>query len=280
MAVPIDLAPADLAGYEDARRALSTQLVAWGQAAGRRLDPDTGEQLLHYKWGYLDDYLARWHCGDLDKILLELFPAKMLLAPDEAAAMIDETRTFLTFLSEAGFLDPGGDSVAVLWRHLSRIGPQMGRRLGDPSSTAGANACGWRWPRRASRPTTPAQSTPGWQAFTPFPCRPRKPCSAGPCATSQPGRDRDASHPLRSPPALHPAGTGGRPSVTEVDQRVRSRGYFARQGRHHRMCTSSVSDRLRTHYHNSYDLLKRGSNTVPSGAQCTYVYLYTNMRQH
>jgi len=133
VAVPIDLAPADLAGYEDARRALSTQLVAWGQAAGRRLDPDTGEQLLHYKWGYLDDYLARWHCGDLDKILLELFPAKMLLAPDEAAAMIDETRTFLTFLSEAGFLDPGGDSVAVLWRHLSRIGPQMGRRLGDPS---------------------------------------------------------------------------------------------------------------------------------------------------
>lgn len=127
----IDLSPPDLAGYEAARRGLSRQLIAWGRATGRELDPDTGEQLLHYKWGYLDDDLARWRCADLDKILLELFPAKMLLAPEEAGEMIEETRTFLRFLSESGHLDAAGDSLAVLWRHLSHIGPRMRRRLGD-----------------------------------------------------------------------------------------------------------------------------------------------------
>jgi len=133
VAAPIDLAPADLAGYEASRQALGAELVAWGSAAGRALHPDIAEQLIHYKWGYLDDHLARWSCADLDKILLELFPAKMMLAPDEAGEMIEETRTFLQFLSEAGYLDPDGDSLAVLWRHLGRMGPTMRRRLGDAS---------------------------------------------------------------------------------------------------------------------------------------------------
>lgn len=133
MAARIDLAPPDLAGYEQARHYLSGELVAWAAHTGRQLHPDTGEQLLHYKWGYLDDHLVRWRCSDLDKILLELYPAKMLLAPDEAEEMLDESRTFLKFLSEAGHLDPAGDTLAVLVRHLNRMGPEMRRRLGDAS---------------------------------------------------------------------------------------------------------------------------------------------------
>lgn len=133
MAARIDLSPRELAGYERARRRLRAELATWASHSGRSLHPHTGEQLLHYKWGYLDDHLARWRCGDLDRILLELYPAKMMLAPDEAAEMLEETRIFLQFLSEAGHLDPVGDSLAALVRHLKRMGPELRRRLGDAS---------------------------------------------------------------------------------------------------------------------------------------------------
>lgn len=133
MATRIDLSPPDLAGYEAARDQLRSELMAWASQGGLSLHPGTGEQLLHYKWGYLNDQLATWRCGDLDRILLELYPAKMMLAPEEAGEVLAEARVFLQFLSETGQLDPGGDRLAALVRHLLRIAPELQRRLGDAS---------------------------------------------------------------------------------------------------------------------------------------------------
>ena len=130
---PVDLAPREVAGYEAAREWLAAELVAWGRATGRGpLSPDTGEQLCHYKWGYLDDSLVTWRCGDLDKVLLELYPAKMMLDPDGADHEIEEAATFVSFLAGTALADPRGDPPGVLLAHLGGLGDRMRARLADP----------------------------------------------------------------------------------------------------------------------------------------------------
>ena len=163
MATRIDLSLPDLAGYERARRHLSKELVTWASQAGRSLHPDTGEQLLHYKWGYLDDHLTRWRCADLDRILPELYPAKMMLAPHEADEVLEEARLFLRFLSESGRLDPAGDSLAVLVRQLKRIGPELPRRLSDASLYSWGKA---RWTAMAKEGIGPDNepAVAAWQS--------------------------------------------------------------------------------------------------------------------
>jgi hypothetical protein len=162
--VPVDLAPSDLAGYEVARTWLAGELVAWGRAVGRgSLSPDTGEQLCHYKWGYLDDSLASWRCEDLDKILLELYPAKMMLAPDDADGEIGQAATFLSFLAGTALADPRGDPPGVLLDHLAGLGDAMRRRLADQHLYSWGKRMWLAMAREGITPDNPA-AVGAWQA--------------------------------------------------------------------------------------------------------------------
>lgn len=128
----IELRPTSEAGYERTRAALRAELAAWAKASGREgLDPDCGEELLHYKWGYLDGHLGRWTRADLDAVLLELYPAKVIVADEDLDACLSEARTFISFLAEAGHLDPQSDDPVVLDRHLERLAGRFRRRMAD-----------------------------------------------------------------------------------------------------------------------------------------------------
>ncbi len=130
---PIDVSPETEAAYEAARLQLRERLAAWSAVSGAILAPDAGEELLHYKWGYLDRHLTRWARSDLDAVFLELYPAKMIADDGELDQVLVEAATFVRFLADTGLLDPASEDPEVLCDHLEQIGPRFHRHMADAS---------------------------------------------------------------------------------------------------------------------------------------------------
>src|SRR5437667_11327925 len=86
-------------GYRAARRWLRTAFSRWSDDTASEFGPDCFEELIHYKWGYLDGHLTRWRRDDLDAILLELFPAKVIVEDGDLDDVIPEATTFIAFLA-------------------------------------------------------------------------------------------------------------------------------------------------------------------------------------
>ena len=128
-----DPCPSTEAGYEAARRRLRSDYRRWAERSGTGYGPDSFEELVHYKWGYLDGHLTRWRRSDLDAVLLELFPAKVIVEDDDLDDVIPETASFIGFLADSGLLDPASDDREVLCRHLGEIEARFRRRMADRS---------------------------------------------------------------------------------------------------------------------------------------------------
>jgi hypothetical protein len=126
-----DPRPETEAGYQAARRQLRRSFTRWSNATGSAFGPDCFEELVHYKWGYLDGHLTRWRCADLDEVLLELFPAKVVVEAEDMGDVVPEAKTFITFLAETGLLDPGSDQPERLHLHLGKIESRFVRRMAD-----------------------------------------------------------------------------------------------------------------------------------------------------
>lgn len=120
-ALPFDPTPQTEECYEFARSLLKESFTTWGVANAKELDSDAGEAPIHYKWAYLDGHLTRWRCVDLDRVYLELHPAKVIVEKEELASVLDEARAFITFLDEVGWLDLASEDRGVLLEHLDRI---------------------------------------------------------------------------------------------------------------------------------------------------------------
>jgi hypothetical protein len=128
---PFDPSPNSEAGYEAARQRLRAEFARWAERRGTELGPDSFEELVHYKWGYLDRHLTRWSCADLDRVLLELFPAKMIVDDDDLAQVIAETVAFIGFLTDTGLLDPQSEDPQVLCAHLDGLDAVFRQRMAD-----------------------------------------------------------------------------------------------------------------------------------------------------
>lgn len=128
---PFDPSPTSEAGYETARQQLRAQFARWAELNGTDLGPDSFEELVHYKWGYLDGHLTRWTRADLDGVLLELFPAKMIVDDDDLAKVIPETTAYIAFLTDTGLLDAGSDDPQLLRAHLDQLDARFRRRMAD-----------------------------------------------------------------------------------------------------------------------------------------------------
>ena len=89
--------PRNDAGYAASRRFLRSVFSTWSDETASAFGPDCFEELIHYKWGYLDRHLTRWRAADLDAILLELFPAKVIVEADELDDVIEEAKAFISF---------------------------------------------------------------------------------------------------------------------------------------------------------------------------------------
>jgi hypothetical protein len=128
-----DPCPTTEAGYETARQWLRAAFARWAELHGTDLGPDSFEELVHYKWGYLDGHLTRWTRADLDAVVLELFPAKMIVDDEDLAQVIPETAAFIDFLTDTELLDPASDDPGVLHAHLDGIEPRFRLHMADQS---------------------------------------------------------------------------------------------------------------------------------------------------
>jgi len=125
--------PSTEEGYATARTQLRQAFATWAKTTGSDLSPDSFEQLIHYKWGYLDGHLTSWRRADLDKVLLELFPAKVIVDDDELGEILPETAAFISFLADTGLLDGRSDDPQLLRAHLEQITAPFYEHMADPS---------------------------------------------------------------------------------------------------------------------------------------------------
>ena len=128
-----DPCPTSEAGYETARQQLRAVFGRWAETNSTELGPDSFEELVHHKWGYLDGHLTRWTRADLDAVLLELFPAKVIVEDDDLDDIIPETTAFIGFLADTGLLDPGSDDPHLLHAHLEQLEAPFLRCMVDQS---------------------------------------------------------------------------------------------------------------------------------------------------
>lgn len=99
---------------EDAFEAARDDVAASFEAtpAGRDRGWIAG-QVCHFKWGYLDGDLARWTAGDVEEILLDLFPAKVALDPDDRAEVPAALAAFLRHLGDRGVVAAASAEAAA-----------------------------------------------------------------------------------------------------------------------------------------------------------------------
>ena len=164
-----DWEPESEEDYEVARSELKRRFAA--MACGRRRSSpmsDAGEAPIHYKWAYVDGHLTRWRRRDLDEIYLELYPAKVMVEDDDLDEVLDEAKTFITFLAETGLLDADSESGRRAGRPSRRdrdaVPPQHGRRLALQLRQAAVDEA--RRPK-GSASTTRRRSRRSWPTSTP-----------------------------------------------------------------------------------------------------------------
>ena len=125
--------PEDDDEYESASAELKERFATWAADKGLPVELDAPEGLVHYKWGYVDGHLTRWRRRDLDEVLLELYPAKVMADLDELDEVLAEARAFLTFLAETGLADEESEPADVLVDHLGAIATQFRANMADQS---------------------------------------------------------------------------------------------------------------------------------------------------
>ncbi len=106
-------------------------------------------QLLDFKWGYLDGDLSRWRPEEVEEILLGLYPAKVMLDPEDLDQVVTGFAGFLQFLGDEGILPE--DHAARLAESVERMAPRfhaaaldegnwsMGKRLWSLAQSEGVD---------------------------------------------------------------------------------------------------------------------------------------------
>lgn len=128
-----DWSPESDDDYEIASSELKKRFAKWRAATGAEPEEDGGEGLLHYKWGYVDGHMTRWTCADLDEVYRRLHPAKVIVEEEELDEVLEEAKSFMTFVDETGLLDEDGESAEVLVGHLRAIRSRFRENMADTS---------------------------------------------------------------------------------------------------------------------------------------------------
>ncbi|MBA2280671.1 MAG: hypothetical protein H0W25_05470 [Acidimicrobiia bacterium] len=97
-------------------------VAAFEATAGGRGCGWVASQILEFKWGYLGGDLARWGPADVEEILLELYPRKVVLERGDESEVIAGFEGLLVFLASEGILaeDQAGRVIEAV-RSLSAV---------------------------------------------------------------------------------------------------------------------------------------------------------------
>jgi hypothetical protein len=125
--------PDDEDAFYTTRDDLLDRFAAWAERAAPDADPGLMQFVLDYKWGYGDGHLGHWITADLHDLLIEWFPRKVTLDPEDVELVFPSMRAFLDWLEAAGLLDPASDRPAALRATLDRLAPRFAAAMDDPS---------------------------------------------------------------------------------------------------------------------------------------------------
>lgn len=118
--------PRDEKGFTEARDELVDAV-----AARTRGDGWVASHMLDLKWRYLDGDLARWTRADLDAVLLELLPAKVVVDQKDVDVIVPHAAVLLDELDRRGVLE--GERMEVLEEHLVEIADGVHAAMHDPA---------------------------------------------------------------------------------------------------------------------------------------------------
>jgi hypothetical protein len=129
----MEFGPEDEEAFFETRDALLEQFADWSGQAAPGTDPGLVQLVLDYKWGYGDGHLGRWTTADLHDLLIDWFPSKVTLDPEDVSLVPPTVRAFLEWLEATGLLDPGSDPPVALRATLERLAPRFPAAMDDPS---------------------------------------------------------------------------------------------------------------------------------------------------
>jgi len=133
----LSFGPDDPDRFSETRDKLAARFEATLEGADRGW---VARQVLDFKWGYLDGDLGGWTEGDIEVILLDLYPAKAMLGREDLDEVIDGFAGFLQFLAREELLDGGEEAGRRLGRFVTRLGPMFQEAAFDESR--------WSWGKR------------------------------------------------------------------------------------------------------------------------------------
>jgi hypothetical protein len=122
---------------EDAFYQARTQLIdAYAADPEGPRDGDTfvAEMMLTYKWGYGDGSIADWHEHDLEDLLLDFFPRKVMLADGDTSPVPRQAAEFLGFLARRSLLT--GDPLGRLTAVAHSLAPRFEAAMSDDASAS------------------------------------------------------------------------------------------------------------------------------------------------
>jgi hypothetical protein len=132
--VELEFGPDDEERFFVARDELLDRFERWLDAQGRSVELRVDVELvLGFKWGYLGGHLGRWRTVDLDELLLELYPRKVVADRELAELTVQAVAGLLEFLDEQGLLVPGSDPLPRLLARLDALRGPFLEALGDAS---------------------------------------------------------------------------------------------------------------------------------------------------
>jgi hypothetical protein len=132
--VELEFGPDDEDRFFVVRDELLDRFERWLDAQGRPVELRADAELvLGLKWGYLGGHLGRWRTADLDELLLELYPRKVVADRELAELTVPAVAGLLEFLDEDGLLVPGSDPLPRLLARLDALRGPFLEALGDES---------------------------------------------------------------------------------------------------------------------------------------------------
>jgi hypothetical protein len=132
--VELEFGPDDEDRFFVVRDELLDRFERWLEVQGRPVELRVDAELvLGFKWGYLDGHLGRWRTADLDELLLELYPRKVVADRELAELTVPSVAGLLEFLDEEGLLVAGSDPLPRLLARLDALRGPVLEAFGDAS---------------------------------------------------------------------------------------------------------------------------------------------------
>ena len=139
--IPTRFGPDDEDGFYATRRRILDEYLT--DPAGRSDgDAFVASLMLEYKWGYGDGRIFDWGRPDLDGLLLDFFPRKVSIGPEDAAPTTEDVARFLEYLDGRGLRT--GEPRSVLEARLAQLVEPLTAALAEEDGFGLAKQLGMR----------------------------------------------------------------------------------------------------------------------------------------